>query len=185
MQEERLIQARTDFVTGRCSVRELAGRSGLPYGVLLKRAREENWRAKRKEYGERVSALAAEKCAEREADAIAALTDTADRVAAVFRELLADEKQFCRYIVQEKEGAQTVNRERVFRKRDVKSLREVTAALKDLTAVMRDLHEAPNLQERQTMELQKPKQLLRDEGEQQQSGVILMPRAEEERRPGG
>ena len=175
----------TEYVTGGSSYQTLAQAHGVSKSQLAAVAGQEGWPAKRTAYQKRVRVMAAEKCAQRDAQALAGLTDTADRVADAFAQISADEKQFCRYIVQEKNGAQSVSEERIFEKRDIKSLREMTAALKDLVFVIRDLHDMPNLQDRAAIENSRRKLELEEaraksSGGEESFGVILIPQAEGE-----
>ena len=176
----------TEYVTGSASYQSLSEEHGVSRTRIGAVARREGWGEKRTDYRRRVRELAAEKRARKDAQAIAELTETADRVARAFAQIAADEKQFCRYIVQEKNGTQTVSEEKLFEKRDIKSLREMTAALKDLIFVIRDLHDMPNMQDRAAMEnarrkLEMEEQRARSVREEEEAfGVILIPEAQGE-----
>ena len=77
-------------------------------------------------------------------------------------EILSDSKQFNRYIVNEKQGGNTVCKEEVFKKADDKALKNIVGILKETADIKRTLFE------------------IEDEGKSgAQTGVILIPEVSE------
>ena len=67
-----------------------------------------------------------------------AIAQAAQKLLAVLGEALEDDKQFFRYLVKTKAGAEGDLEERVFRKLDTKQLKEVVGVLKDLKALAQE-----------------------------------------------
>lgn len=87
------------------------------------------------------------------ADQLLRLKESAEKMSEVIVHIFDDAQQFYRHIVQEgKEGSFGTD-ERLFRKADTKAIKDLTGAMKDLAAVIRNVNDLPTLQEAQAMQL--------------------------------
>ena len=96
----------------------------------------------------------------------------ADKLSEVLNEALSDEKQFYRYIVKEKNGADSTDEERIFGKMDMQALNNAIKALDSLQEIKRAMHgitNQPDTEERNTSS---------DDGAE--SGVVILPEIKEE-----
>ena len=145
------------YVTGTESYRALAKRCGVSASTLSKVATKEGWPKARAAYGDKVAAQTAEamcaRASAREVDRLEKLRVAADGVADRMAELIADEEQFFRHIVTKGTGEDAEAAERVFKKADVRALKDFSAALQTMTRTMRDLWGMPTLVEKSAMDL--------------------------------
>lgn len=119
---------REEYVRSDLSLKKLAEKHGVSRRQLERRCAREGWAAQR----ERASGGSLTE------DTARRLTEAVERALEVVREALEDEQQFHRYLVKTKaDGAEELE-ERIFRKLDTKSLKEVTAVLKDLKAMVQE-----------------------------------------------
>lgn len=149
---------KTEYVTGAESYRAVAARHGLSVSTLSKVAKKENWQKQRRQYGDKVAtqtekAMCARASA-REVKKLCGLQQAADRLTERINALFSDAEQFNRHIVTRSDGGGgSFAEERVFLKADTKAIRDLTASLKDLTAVVRNLYNLPTAQERTAMDI--------------------------------
>ena len=122
---------REEYVRSDLSLKKLAEKHGVSRRQLERRCAREGWAAQR----ERASGGSLTE------DTARRLTEAVERALEVVREALEDEQQFHRYLVKPR-GTEEPE-EQIFEKLDTKSLKEVTAALKDLKALLRQTEEEP------------------------------------------
>ena len=151
---DKLAAIETAYVTGDESYRQLAARYGISRGYLAMLGHDNGWVDKRKQYRAGVVSKAIGKRARVESDRLARLMTASDKAAEHIEQLFDDPQQFNRHIVQvtDETGA-TVPMEQIYDKRDSLALRSAVSALKELTAVIRDLYRLPTLREEQAQEI--------------------------------
>lgn len=145
-----------EYVAGTDSYEQLAKKYGLCWNAVKEAGAKWGWVAKRAQWRQDVAKKAAKKAADRAAGKLAALMISADKAAASLDRALSDGEQLYTYLVErsekykrpiEQDGKLITERkwteERRMSKADTKALRDLVAALKDLTAVTRDLYETP------------------------------------------
>lgn len=135
---------RIEYVTTRCSYRQLSEKYGVAIGNISKVSVREHWKEQRERFVHDVSKKAEEKEKRRQVNRLARLTKATTKAVDVAMKALDDEKQFNRYIISEGiGGGATETKERIFDKVDTKALKDLTGVLKDLTALMRDFYNIP------------------------------------------
>ena len=117
-------QLRQEYIHSDLSLKKLSEKYGVSKRQLERRSAREGWSAQRERA--RGGPLSE--------DAARRLTEAVEKALKVVQDAFEDEKQFHRYLVKTK-GAEELE-ERIFRKLDTKALKEVTAALKDLKAML-------------------------------------------------
>lgn len=142
---------KTDYITTKKSMRELAQEYGVSLSTLGKRASREGWAKRREHHENKVAAKVEEKRAGRKADKILKLQLAADRLEAHINRVLEDEEQFHRHLVSF--GTKEIQH----KKADTKAIRDMVAAVKDLTEVMRDVYGIPNVEAKHSMKMAKEK----------------------------
>lgn len=116
-------------------------------------------------------------------DSFAALKRAAGLAADVLCEMMTDENQFCRYTYADKSSGAMM--EVLLNTRNIKHLRETIGAIRELTETMRGLNGMISPEAQKTLEVQLEKLRLEEKkltaaentGE---TGVVLLPEAEEE-----
>lgn len=135
---------RIEYVTTRCSYRQLSEKYGVAIGNISKVSVRERWKEQRERFVHDVSKKAEEKEKRNQVNRLARLTRATTKAVDVAMKALDDEKQFNRYIISEGiGGGATETEERIFDKVDTKALKDLTGVLKDLTALMRDFYNIP------------------------------------------
>ena len=135
---------RLEYVTTRCSYRQLSEKYGVAIGNISKVSVREHWKEQRERFVHDVYKKAEEKEKRSQVDRLARLTKATTKAVDVAMKALDDEKQFNRYIISEGiGGGATETTEREFTKVDTKALKELTGVIKDLTALMRDFYNIP------------------------------------------
>ena len=135
---------RIEYVTTRCSYRQLSEKYGVAIGNISKVSVREHWKEQRERFVHDVSKKAEEKEKRNQVNRLARLTKATTKAVDVAMKALDDDKQFNRYIISEGiGGGATETEERIFDKVDTKALKDLTGVLKDLTALMRDFYNIP------------------------------------------
>lgn len=152
------IEIRKKYVTSDLSYKQLAQEFDVSAAAVAKHGKNEKWPEKRKKHREFIARKAEEKIAKKEANKLAKLITAADNMAEVINKAMEDSSQFNRFLVTEstidKNGnIRSRKKEKVFKKLDTKAVRDMTAALKDLTQTIRSLNNIPTPQEEQAMEI--------------------------------
>lgn len=134
---------RTEYVTTKCSYRQLSQKYGVAIGNISKVSVREQWRVQREQFVQKMFTKAEEKAADRQASRLARLIAATNKAIDVAMEAFEDERQFNRYIISEEVGGAKETTEREFSKVDTKALKDLTGVLKDLTGLMRDFYNIP------------------------------------------
>lgn len=135
---------KTEYITTKCSYRQLSEKYGVSIGNISKRAIREQWKEQRERYVQKAFKKAEEKAANKEANRLARLITATTKAIDVAMEAFEDEQQFNRYIISEGiGGGATETEERIYSKVDTKALKDLTGVLKDLTGLMRDFYNIP------------------------------------------
>lgn len=174
-----------EYVTGAATYAALSRKYGVHPTALGKRASAFEWRKKREKYREKIARKSVEKSANKKINKLASLQTSADKLAGRIATMLEDDKAFNKYLVEVGRGrGEYSTEERTFSKTDTKALRDVVAALKDLTATMRNLYGIATEQEaaqleiaRERLQLDKAKAAQATGPETGETGVILLPDA--------
>lgn len=142
-----------EYASTEISYAKMAKKYGIPPRVIAYHAKNKKWVEKRKKYKDKLATKAVNMAAEADAKKLAKVITSADKMADVIEKVFQDTEQFHRHIVQTRDGDQWDAEERVFEKIDTKAIRDMTASLKDLTSVLRSLHNLPTVQELESMQL--------------------------------
>lgn len=151
---EILEKVKNEYITGSDSLRTLCEKYGLNLSTVSRHSKKEEWVKERERYRRKVGTKIKEKKAGREADRFLRLEAAADKMLRQVEEALEDEKQFRRHLVEQTEqyddpqGPKGIvlkkwTKEKLYGKRDVKAMRELTGVLKELTGMMRDFYDVP------------------------------------------
>ncbi|MDO4486043.1 MAG: hypothetical protein Q4C46_05535 [Bacillota bacterium] len=182
---------KTEYVTTRLSLKELAEKHGIRYRTVADRSRKEGWVADRKEYLEKVTQKAVSKAATKQSNALAKELSAANAISELIISALRDPEQFQRHLVQmrEKEGKEESwwVEEKVFNKFDMKSLKDAAQALKLVEEMKRSMDniltmEQKNREEREKRKLDiEERRLALEEskqnigsGDDEQHGVVIL-----------
>lgn len=145
-------QIKTEYITTDTSYRKLAKKHNIPMSTLTRIAIKEQWVEARERYKNKVVAKTVEKMANKEANKLAKIRTAADNMADVVTEIFDDPEQFHRHLVQVGVGKSFDTVERVYNKIDTKAIKDITATLKDLSAVLRNIYDLPTMQEQAAMD---------------------------------
>ena len=148
---------KAEYITGTISYRKLADNWGVSFRTLSDRALREGWKEARDKHRNNVVEKTVQKVASRKATTTANklcdLQEAADNMGRVIAEIFADSEQFHRHIIQTRDGDNWDAAERIFDKADTKAIKDLTGAMKDLVAVMRNIYDLPTAQERAAMDI--------------------------------
>ena len=118
---------RTEYITTKCSYRQLSEKYGVAIGNISKVSIREHWREQREQFVQKAFKKAEEKACNKEANRLARLITATTKAIDVAMEAFEDEKQFNRYIISEGiGGGATETTEREFAKVDTKALKDLT-----------------------------------------------------------
>lgn len=120
------VKIRNEYVTGTCGLHSLAAKYRIDRRNLERHSSREGWVAAREEYRKRVSALAEEKAAEKQAEEFAAYIDEARG------DFIRDHREI------QKKIDETIHYGEAFSPRDLKNL---SGLLADLMRVYKDMRE--------------------------------------------
>lgn len=139
---------KTEYITTDLSYRQLGLKYGIGLDTMQTRGTREKWVALRKKHKQQIVDKAARKVASEKASKLASLQKSADKMAGVIGKVLDDVDQFQRHIFIEGQGDGVTRAScKTMEKADTKGIRDLTAALKDLAAIMRNLYDLPTLGE--------------------------------------
>ena len=145
---------RAEYLTSSISYRDLADKWGVSFRTLADHARKEKWAEGRTGYRNTVTKKTVQKVAAAtaadNAGKLVRLQQAADSMSAVIADIFTDTEQFKRHIVPDGDSSVA---ERVYKKVDTKSIKDLTGALKDLACVMRNIYDLPTVAEQSAMEL--------------------------------
>ena len=147
---------RAEYISdSKCTYRSLAEKYGVSANAIAVRSRGENWRQQRRDRSESISRILIEKRTQEDVERFLQVSHTAQALVDRIEEAVSDEKQFYRYIVDssepsfdELEGACLPKKsEAIFSKMDTKSLRDMTAALRDALEILRRANRIPTVEQ--------------------------------------
>lgn len=129
------------YITGTLSYKKLAKKYGVSYSTLNKEARAGGWAAERKKYRDEVAAAAIARAREREVDKLAAVTEAADEMGRVLKDIMEERKNLHMFqaVTSDRDGIETIE-EKELEMYNTDTIRTLTRALKDMTDVLRNLH---------------------------------------------
>lgn len=145
-------QIKTEYITTDISYRKLAAKYNVPMSTLTRIAIKEKWVESRERYKNKVVAKTVEKMAAKEANKLAKIRTMTDSMVEVVEGIFNDPEQFQRHLVQTRDGQIWDVEERVFKKADTKAIKDITAAIKDLSTVIRNVYDLPTVQEQAAMD---------------------------------
>ena len=186
---------RTEYVTTKIGLRELAKKYGVGTTALGLHCREEGWVAQRAAHRDTVVKKAVRKSEAKEVNRLARLMTATTKALDVAMEAFEDSDQFNRYIVQRREkymGGRDAaqgdvierewSEEQTFNKIDTRALKDLTGILKDLDSLLRNYYNIPTPAQAEAqriaaerLELDKRKAEAAIDEDDDESGVILIP----------
>lgn len=148
---------RTEYITSRISLKDLAEKHGIRRATVTERSRKEGWTSLRKLYVEKTIKKTIEKESTKTANKLAKELAIADGIADVLAKALKDTDQFRKHIVQDKfiddEGGMSIlTTERVFDKYDMRAIQQAMTALKMVEEMKRSIE---NIQKMDALNKQK------------------------------
>lgn len=123
------------YITGKESLKELAEKYGIPLRTIKDRSSKERWVEERKKFRTDVAQKASQKTAKKEVKRLVKLRDVAEDVA----DLIGQDVERMKKL---REKRKNVTPE------DVKMIKDLTVALKNIADVMRDVYDIPTIREK-------------------------------------
>ena len=139
---------KTLYVTTQLSLNDIAKREGIAPHTVQKRSKKDGWVAARTAYRVQTVARAVDRASDNEVDRLEKIIKAANSMAAVIERVYDDPEQFQRHVVVDTVtgddgGKDMMTVEKQFRAVNTKAVRDMTAAIKDMTLVLRNLHNLP------------------------------------------
>lgn len=150
---------RSEYITTNTSYRKLAEKYGISETSVANHGKKEKWAEKRRKHKQKIVDKTTNKLANKEAAKLAKLAKAADKLTDVINKTLADTQQFNRYLVTEStydaelKQSTTTLEEKIYKKVDTKAVKELTASLKDLVTVIRNVNDIPTIREKAAMDI--------------------------------
>lgn len=135
MEKTDWTEVRNAYITGKESLQKLAEKYGISLRTIKDRSRRENWVEERKNFRTKVALNTSQKTAKKEVRRLAKLQDAAEDVAELIGQDVARIKK-------QREKLRMITPE------DVKMIKDLTAALKNIAEVMRDVYDIPTIREK-------------------------------------
>lgn len=133
-----------EYVTGDCTYKDLADKYNVSHKEVRVHGASEGWRNKRKEFRAKALQKSLTKSVNNEAERLAKIGIAANHALDVAMKAFEDEHQFNRYIVSTSVGpGMTDMEERIYEKLDTRALKDLTATIKDLTSIIRNVYGIP------------------------------------------
>ena len=129
------------YVHGSMSYRELAENYNVSLRTLSEVAKKEKWVTKRLQFRDRVNARADARACKAEADQLERIRIAADRLGEKLEEIMRDEEQLYLHpaVLRKASGAEQQT-EKKLKSINPQTLVALAKSMKDMTAVLRDLH---------------------------------------------
>lgn len=180
-----------EYISTNISQRELAEKYGVSVSSLGKRCASEGWSGLRKKFRKKVEKKTMEKISRKKACELAKIGDCADKLVRLIDDSLNDTATVRQTIVKivpsEDDENEAEVEEYCLQKLDTKYLRQMTAAMKDLMEILRDVYGKPNTVERANMknarervEIEKAKAAAGIPTDDEEYGIIEIPAVLEE-----
>lgn len=134
-----------EYITGKLSYRKLAEKYKIHLNTVFAYAKSNEWVKKRKQYRDNIVTKTVKKSADK---AVRSLTErlddlykATDNMSRILESATASEENFRKRIVKTKDITGQENyEERVFESFDASAVRQMTGAIKDLAAAVRDVY---------------------------------------------
>lgn len=180
-----------EYISTNISQRELAEKYGVSVSSLGKKCASEGWSGLRKKFRKKVEKKTMEKISRKKACELAKIGDCADKLVRLIDDSLNDTATVRQTIVKivpsEDDEDEAEVEEYCLQKLDTKYLRQMTAAMKDLMEILRDVYGKPNTVERANMknarervEIEKAKAAAGIPTDDEEYGIIEIPAVLEE-----
>jgi len=135
----------------------LAEKYGVSIKVIERKSAKEKWVEQKKCYINKVFNKTIDKISEKEVDKLVKLQKAADSMSNVIANVFDDLDQFNRHLVQTKEISQDSQtcgvEEKIYKKVDTKAIKDMTAAMKNLTTTVRNLYDIPTAYEQSARDM--------------------------------
>lgn len=156
-------EVKNAYITGKDSLQKLAEKYEIPIRTIKDRSSKEKWVEERKKFRTDVAQKSSQKTAKKEAKRLAKLRDVAEDVAVLISQDVERMKK-------QREKKKTVTPE------DVKMIKDLTVALKNIADVMRDVYDIPTIREKLLqMKYNDYKKMLAEMEKGEEGGVIVLP----------
>lgn len=152
---------KNEYITGKESLQKLSEKYEIPLRTIKDRSRKEKWVEKRKKFRTDTVQKASQKTMKKEAKRLAKLRDVAEDVADLIGEDVEKLKELHR-----KRKSITPD--------DVKMIKDLTAALKNIADIMRDVYAIPTIREKLLLDKYKDYKKLLEDIEKEEGGVIVL-----------
>lgn len=152
-----------EYMRGSITLRELARKHHISASQVFNISKSEGWVKARDEYQRQIVAEGLARVQDKDADKIARMVTSADKMVDHIEKALSDQEQFQKYLVNDVELDDDGNPyrqttvERVFTRYDTRAMREMASALKEMTSVIRNVNNIPTEAEAQQMQMAREK----------------------------
>lgn len=130
-----------EYITTDISMRKLSEKYSVSTSQIANHSRAEHWVELRKQYQNKIVTESLARQEEEDVDHLLKIKSAASKMAESIDALMSDDKQFRRHISTDKG---LIVGEKVMKKYDSRAIREVTAALKDLSVTIRNMYDDQN-----------------------------------------
>lgn len=126
---------KNEYMTGRESLQKLADKHKIPLRTIKDRSKKEGWVEERKKFRTETAQKASQKTMKKEAQRLAKLRDVAEDAADLIQEDIEQLKKLHK-------------KRRYITESDVKMIKDLTVALKNIADIMRDVYAIPTIREK-------------------------------------
>lgn len=152
---------KNEYITGKESLTKLSEKYKIPIRTIKDRSRKEKWVEERKNFRTNTAQKASQKTMKKEAKRLAKLRDVAEDVADLIGEDVEKLKELHR-------------KRKSITPEDVKMIKDLTAALKNIADIMRDVYAIPTIREKLLLEKYKDYKKMLEDIEKEEGGVIVL-----------
>lgn len=153
---------KNEYITGKESLTKLSEKHKVPLRTIKDRSRKGKWVEERKKFRTDTAQKASQKTMKKEAKRLARLRDVAEDVADLIWEDVEKLKELHR-------------KRKSITPEDVKMIKDLTAALKNIADIMRDVYAIPTIREKLLLDKYKDYKKMLEEIEREEGGVIILP----------
>lgn len=176
---------RAMYVTTTMSLRDVANQHGLKLHTVETHSSQGGWVAARMAWRARAAAVAMDRSIDGEADRLARIIHAANSMADQIDDVFGDPEQFRRHLVTnttiDEDGNKCITTvERQYKAINTKAMRDLSAAIKDMTQVLRNLHNLPTQAEQENqriaaerLELDKRKAAAAEAAQQVDKSIVV------------
>lgn len=152
---------KNEYITGKESLTKLSEKYKIPIRTIKDRSRKEKWVEGRKNFRTDTAQKASQKTMKKEAKRLARLRDVAEDVADLIGEDVEKLKELHR-------------KRKSITPEDVKMIKDLTAALKNIADIMRDVYAIPTIREKLLLDKYKDYKKMLEDIEKEEGGVIVL-----------